>query len=119
VIYGAKKDLQLNKVGVKVMFAYNETDHLGGLQLNKVGGKAYNLARLSLNDFNVPTFFILDTDIFWDFLGEERKAYKELLVNYESTKLPEIRKIIKNKDFSPELKALISTKLREVFDKCC
>ena len=86
------------------------------LQRNKVGAKAYNLARLSLNKFNVPVFLILDTDIFWDFLGEERKAYKELLVNYESTKLPEIRKIIENKDFSPELKALISTKLREVFD---
>ena len=64
------------------------------LQRNKVGAKAYNLARLSLNKFNVPVFLILDTDVFWDFLGEERKAYKELLVNYESTKLPEIRKII-------------------------
>jgi len=116
VIYGAKKDLQLNKICAEVMFDYNGTDHRGGLQLNKVGGKAYNLARLSLNDFNVPKFFILDTDIFWDFLGEDKKVYKNLLTNYDGSRLSDIRKVIENKEFPPELKALISAKLSETFN---
>lgn len=86
-----------------------------GLELNKVGGKAFNLARLSLNDFNVPPFIILDTDEFWNFLAEDKERYKELLLNYNASSLSEIRKLIENKDFSLISKERIKTKLDEVF----
>lgn len=86
-----------------------------GLELNKVGGKAFNLARLSLNDFNVPPFIILDTDEFWNFLAKDKERYKELLLNYNASSLSEIRKLIENKDFSLMSKERIKTKLDEVF----
>lgn len=86
-----------------------------GLELNKVGGKAFNLARLSLNDFNVPPFIILDTDEFWNFLAEDKERYKELLLNYNASSLSEIRKLIENKEFSLISKERIKTKLDEVF----
>ena len=86
-----------------------------GLELNKVGGKAFNLARLSLNDFNVPPFIILDTDEFWNFLAKDKERYKELLLNYNASSLSEIRKLIENKEFSLISKERIKTKLDEVF----
>ena len=85
------------------------------LELNKVGGKAFNLARLSLNDFNVPPFIILDTDEFWNFLAKDKERYKELLLNYNASSLSEIRKLIENKEFSLISKERIKTKLDEVF----
>lgn len=88
-----------------------------GLELNKVGGKAFNLARLSLNDFNVPPFIILDTDEFWNFLAKDKERYKELLLNYNASSLSEIRKLIENKDFSLISKERIKTKLDEVFKR--
>lgn len=88
-----------------------------GLELNKVGGKAFNLARLSLNDFNVPPFIILDTDEFWNFLAEDKERYKELLLNYNASSLSEIRKLIENKEFSLISKERIKTKLDEVFKR--
>lgn len=87
-----------------------------GLELNKVGGKAFNLARLSLNDFNVPPFIILDTDEFWNFLAKDKERYKELLLNYNASSLSEIRKLIENKEFSLISKERIKTKLDEVFN---
>lgn len=87
-----------------------------GLELNKVGGKAFNLARLSLNDFNVPPFIILDTDEFWNFLAKDKERYKELLLNYNASSLSEIRKLIENKEFSLVSKERIKTKLDEVFN---
>ena len=88
-----------------------------GLELNKVGGKAFNLARLSLNDFNVPPFIILDTDEFWNFLAKDKERYKELLLNYNASSLSEIRKLIENKEFSLISKERIKTKLDEVFKR--
>ena len=88
-----------------------------GLELNKVGGKAFNLARLSLNDFNVPPFIILDTDEFWNFLAKDKERYKELLLNYNASSLSEIRKLIENKEFSLVSKERIKTKLDEVFKR--
>lgn len=88
-----------------------------GLELNKVGGKAFNLARLSLNDFNVPPFIILDTDEFWNFLAKDKERYKELLLNYNASSLSEIRKLIENKEFSLISKERIKTKLDEVFNR--
>ena len=88
-----------------------------GLELNKVGGKAFNLARLSLNDFNVPPFIILDTGEFWNFLAKDKERYKELLLNYNASSLSEIRKLIENKEFSLISKERIKTKLDEVFKR--
>lgn len=85
--------------------------------IEKLGGKAYNLDRLRRMNFNVPSFFVLDTDFFWSFLGEDEKEYRSLLKAYSTENLPKIRQLIHDKDFSKENKDFVLERLSENFSK--
>ena len=52
----------------------------------KVGGKAYNLGHLNtVPEISVPRWFCLTTEFFYEFLGEQRAKYEELLDHIRRT----------------------------------
>ena len=93
---------------------YKYTDE--NVPKSKVGGKAYNLAHLSkIKTIKVPKWVCLSTDVFWEFLGDKREEYENLLCNYTAKNREKIVKLIKERDFGEKLKDEIGNRLLEVF----
>ncbi len=87
----------------------------GEPSIDKVGGKAFNLAHLDKNKMNVPAWFALTSDCFVAFLGEQREKYMSLLENYSEQNRIEILKLIGECEFSDELKQLVMSEIRGTF----
>lgn len=86
-------------------------------KIEDLGGKAYNLIHLARLNFKVPKFFVLTTEFFKEFLGEDLKKYKELLENYDEESRIKITNIIKEREFSPELRKIIKNRLSSDFSE--
>lgn len=85
------------------------------LNVENVGGKAYNLFHLCNIGEYVPEFFVLSADIFRSFLGEKLSEYRSLLSDYTDAKREEILSLISSCDFSEEIRSLTAAKLAELF----
>ena len=59
--------------------------------LEKIGGKAFQLAELSEAGFLVPSFLVLTGEAFYEFLGEERERLYSLLSVYKDERLVLVR----------------------------
>lgn len=84
-------------------------------EMNKIGGKAYNLVKLKKSGFNVPPFIVLTTEFFFDFLSDKREELKNLLEKYDQNSLKDIRNLIKDLDFKSETKTTLLRKLKDFF----
>ena len=81
-------------------------------QLSKVGGKAFSLMQLREIKMNVPAFFVVPTDIFFDFINFNNldNTIKTL---YKKNELSKIQELILSGKFSNETSQWIFTE----FDK--
>lgn len=96
----------------KMIYTYTDDN----VPLNKVGGKAYNLAHLGrVKSIRVPKWICLSTDVFYEFLGERAEEYQRLLQSYTPKNREKIIRIINECEFSEELKDKISGVLLDVF----
>ncbi|MBF0226035.1 MAG: hypothetical protein HQK76_11315 [Desulfobacterales bacterium] len=90
--------------------------------VQKIGGKALNLAILTKNELPVPKWFVLTTDFFETFMADKISEIDLLLSqsyqnNEEIVKMSEkITDMIKNTEFNPDLKSNIETHLKEIFN---
>ena len=74
-----------------MIYKYNDEN----VPLNKVGGKAYNLAHLSkIKSINVPKWVCLSTDVFWKLLGEKKDEYEKLISDYSTKNYEKIIRLI-------------------------
>ncbi|MDD6395690.1 MAG: PEP/pyruvate-binding domain-containing protein, partial [Firmicutes bacterium] len=87
----------------------------GDARVDKVGGKAFNLAHLDKNKMNVPAWFALTSDCFAAFLGEKRGEYMSLLDNYSEQSRLKILKLIEEQDFSDEIRQTVTQKIHDTF----
>ena len=70
----------------------------------KVGGKAYNLGHLNtVSEISVPRWVCLTTDFFYEFLGEQRAKYEELLDHYQEDSREAILALLEQCRFSGAL----------------
>ena len=96
----------------KMIYTYTDDN----VPLNKVGGKAYNLAHLGrVKSIRVPKWICLSTDVFYEFLDERAEEYQRLLQSYTPKNREKIIRIINECEFSEELKDKISGVLLDVF----
>ena len=97
-----------------MIYKYSDTT----MPIEKVGGKAYNLAHLSkIRRIKVPKWVCLPTDIFYQFLGDKRSEYESLLKNYTSKKRDKIIAVLKECTFGDKLKEEIKNAVLEVFSQ--
>ena len=90
----------------KMIYTYTDDN----VPLNKVGGKAYNLAHLGrVKSIRVPKWICLSTDVFYEFLGERAKEYQRLLQSYTPKNREKIIRIINECEFSEELRDKIQS----------
>ena len=87
--------------------------------LEKIGGKAFQLAELSEAGFLVPSFLVLTGEAFYEFLGEERERLYSLLSVYKDENREEICSIIRNRVFQREWKEKILVKVKTYFGENC
>ena len=87
--------------------------------LEKIGGKAFQLAELSEAGFLVPPFLVLTGESFYEFLGEERERIHSLLSFYKAENREEICSIIQNRVFQREWKEKILVKVKTYFGENC
>ena len=84
----------------------------------KIGGKAYNLAHLSqIDNLSVPKWFCLSTDVFYQFLGNSKKEYEDLLLDYTPRKRQKILDLINSCEFNEYLKTEIMKQLQKTFSQ--
>lgn len=82
----------------------------------KVGGKAYNLAHLSqIDNLSVPKWFCLSTDVFYQFLGNSKKEYEDLLLDYTPRKRQKILDLINSCEFNDNIRTKIIEQLQKIF----
>lgn len=85
------------------------TDEIDGNDLDKVGGKAFRLAEISLYDLNVPKMFVVSSDAFEHYiLGKRVSQLLEKLTEVSSPKEVEdvsqrIQKLFQSKDMDQHL----------------
>ena len=87
--------------------------------LEKIGGKAFQLAELSEAGFLVPSFLVLTGEAFYEFLGEDRERLYSLLSVYKDENREEICSIIRNRVFQREWKEKVLGKLKAYFGENC
>ena len=80
--------------------------------VNKVGGKAYSLMQLENINMNVPKFFVVTTDMFFDFI-KTNKLEQNIKLLYKKNKLKDIQQLIISGNFSAEMTSFIYSE----FDK--
>lgn len=86
------------------------------ISVNKIGGKAYNLAHLNkIDEIKVPKWACLTTTFFYEFLGDNKDDYKKLLNNYKDENRIKILEIIRNTEFTKELKEKIEKTINDNF----
>lgn len=91
--------------------------------IKKIGGKAKNLAILSQQAIPVPPAFVLTTDFFEEFMGNDLKKLENFLEtsNLDKTSIQaianQINKLILSKNFSDILKNQIEESLKTQFKK--
>lgn len=81
-----------------------------------VGGKAAGLVHLTVAGINVPTWFVLTTDCFEAFLGENLTEYIETLENYKAEDREKLASLIENTEFCEKLKSKIRAEIARRFD---
>ena len=81
-----------------------------------VGGKAAGLAHLTRAGINVPIWFVLTTDCFEAFLGENLPEYVEILENYKAEDREKLASLIENTEFCDELRASIRAEITRRFN---
>ena len=80
----------------------------GDLSRKKMGGKAYNLARLSaIPSIRVPRWICLTTDFFYEYLGERRSEYEALLEHYTPRDREKVLALLESCEFTGEQKGLL------------
>lgn len=70
--------------------------------LSNVGGKAFSLIQLEKHKLNVPTFFIISTEIFFKFIRFNNLELKIKRL-YKQNKLEEIKGLICNSEFPTDI----------------
>ncbi|MBE7018891.1 MAG: hypothetical protein E7413_03315 [Ruminococcaceae bacterium] len=83
----------------------------------KIGGKAYHLSHLFENKFPVPNWIVLSSDVFFEFLGEDKVTYTSLLNHYTEENRVHLISLIKHKQFSDECKQKILNQVQSVFSQ--
>ena len=83
--------------------------------VEKIGGKAFNLVHLNKLKVSVPEWIVLSSDVFFDFLGENRDKYITLLDNYTDEKREEVICLIESCSFSEKMKNTIMEEIKAVF----
>lgn len=97
-----------------MIYKYNDEN----VPLNKVGGKAYNLAHLSkIKSINVPKWVCLSTDIFWKLLGEKKDEYEKLISDYSTKNHEKIIRLINESDFDEKTRNEIENVLSNTFKR--
>ena len=83
------------------------------ISINKIGGKAYNLRYLTnIDGINIPKWFCLTVDSFYELLGDKKEEYLNYLKNYSEENRKKIIALINNAKFSDELKISIRNELK-------
>ena len=83
----------------------------------KIGGKAFNLAHLNKANIPVPKWIVLSSELFWDFLGNNRDKYISLLENYTDESRKAILSLIENCSFSEETRNKIMKEIKSFFSE--
>ncbi len=84
------------------------------ISIDKIGGKAYNLRALNkIDTVNIPNWFCLTVDCFYDFLGNKKDEYFNYLNNYSEENRNKIVSLISNTDFSDEVKKSVTNELNK------
>ena len=84
---------------------------------NQVGGKAYNLGHLNaVPGIRVPRWICLTTEFFYEFLGDHRLEYEELLDNYQETSREKILSLLEQCRFSDAQKKLLRDTMAQNLD---
>ncbi len=97
-----------------MIYKYNDEN----VPLNKVGGKAYNLAHLGkIKSINVPKWVCLSTDVFWKLLGEKKDEYEKLISDYSAKNRERIIKLISESDFDEKTRNKIENVLSNTFSR--
>lgn len=97
-----------------MIYKYNDEN----VPLNKVGGKAYNLAHLGkIKSINVPKWVCLSTDVFWKLLGEKKDEYEKLISDYSAKNREKIIKLISKSDFDEKTRNKIENVLSNTFSR--
>ena len=86
------------------------------VSISKVGGKAFNLIHMEKIMVNVPRWFVLTTDCFEAFLGDNLSEYLNILKNYSDEDRDKILDLIKNIEFSTDLKQQIREEIKRCFE---
>lgn len=73
---------------------------------SEVGGKGYSLINLTVNQFNVPSFFMITSTLFEDFL-RFNDIFDKVITLYKDNNINEIQQLIQQSQFSPEIENLI------------
>ena len=82
------------------------------ITIDKIGGKAYNLRHLSkIPNINIPNWFCLPVDTFYELLGDKKEEYLNYLKNYKEDNREKIIALINNAKFSDETKNSIEEEL--------
>ena len=80
----------------------------------KVGGKAYNLGHLNtVPEISVPRWICLTTDFFYEFLGERRAKYEDLLEHYHEGSREEILDLLGQCCFSETQRELLRDVMKQ------
>jgi len=102
---------------------YTINQDTGIPDVNRIGGKARNLAILSKSDINVPEWIVLTTDFFNKFMGKQLKTIDSLLSSDCSNENDikqisfQITALILSKKFSKTLKETIQNNLAIILSK--
>lgn len=83
------------------------------INIKDVGGKAYNLYHLSnIKSINIPKWFCLSSDTFYDLLSDKKDEYIKCLENYNEKSRKKIISLIENSIFSDSTKKEIENELK-------
>lgn len=85
------------------------------VNIQNIGGKAFNLNRLSSIGANVPQWIVLSAEVFFDFLGDSKDEYRRILSNFTDDSRTQILKLIESSDFTQDTRQLISKRITALF----
>lgn len=89
----------------------------GSFCRKQVGGKAYNLGHLNaVPGIRVPRWICLTTEFFYEFLGDYRQEYEELLDNYQEASREKLLSLLEQCRFSEAQRKLLRDTMAQNLD---
>ncbi len=81
--------------------------------IDQVGGKAYHLEKLCEIGCKVPDFFVLSSDIFFEFLGNRLTEYRDILAHYTDDKRTDLIDLLSECEFPDTIRDKIAAEIDE------